>query len=120
MNVKEINPNGFAKLYQYLAATFLFTALTVWIIVAYQIQIVEHEPCSTDGECNDEPSQYTYFAFGGGDVGGEGGRFKHLNLRDRFFWPVALISTLIERRKKLKEIRAQVRTDTSKVAQFCL
>ena len=118
MNIKEINTDSYAHLYQYVAAAVAFTAMTVWIIVACQIQIKEPEPCSADGEAADERSQYTYFAFGGGD-GNDGRRFKHLNLWDRLTWPIVLISTMIERRKKLKEMRAQ-RVDTIKLAQFCI
>lgn len=121
MNVKEINPESFAKLYQYVAAAVTFTAITVWIIVAYQIQIKEPEPSSaSEGETADERSQYTYFAFGGGDGGSDRGRFKHLNLWDRISWPIVLISTMIERRRKLKERRAQTRIDASKLAQLYL
>jgi len=120
MNIKEINQDSYAKLYQYVAAAISFTAITVWIIVAFQIQIKEpEEPCSADGAVADERSQYTCFAFGGGGGGtNDGRRFKHLNLWDRLTWPIVLISTMIERRKKLKEMRAQ-RVDTIKLAQFC-
>ena len=75
---------------------------------------------ASDGEVDDERSQYTYFVFGGGKEGNDRERFKHLNLWDRLSWPVVLISTMIERRRKLKERRAQTRIDASKLAQFCL
>jgi hypothetical protein len=119
MNVKEINIDAHAHLYQYAAAAVAFTAMTVWIIVACQIQIKEPEPCSADDEAADERSHYTYFAFEGGDGGNDGRRFKHLNLWDRLTWPIVLISTMIERRRKLKEMRAQ-RVETIKLAQFCI
>ena len=95
MNVKEINIDAHAHLYQYTATAVAFTAMTVWIIVACQIQIKEPGPCLAGDEAADERSQYTYFAFGGGDGGNDGRRFKHLNLWDRLTWPIVLISTMI-------------------------
>ena len=119
MNVTEINPDGSGKLHQYIAAAISLTVITVWLIIAYQIQIREPAPCSADSEDTYEPLQYTYFAFGGGGGGDDERPFKHLNFRDRLLWPVVLASTLIERRKKLKEMRAKTGRDTNKLAQFC-
>ena len=114
-----MNKDSHPRLYHYIVTAFTLTAFTIWMIVAYQIQIKEPDPSSaSDGEVTDERSQYTYFVFGGGEVGSERKRFKHLNLWDRLSWPVVLISTMIERRRKLKERRAQTRIDASKFAQF--
>jgi len=109
MNVKEINPESLGKVSQYIAIAVALTAITIWVIVAYQIQIKEPEP--SGDESSDNLSSYSYFAFGGG--GQDKRPFRHLNLWARLSWPVVLISTLIERRRRLDDRRAPTRIYTS-------
>ncbi|KAJ3512652.1 hypothetical protein NLJ89_g3406 [Agrocybe chaxingu] len=70
MNVTVINPESFATLPQYVVAAISLTLLTIWIIVAYQIQIKAPPPTSADagekdgGEKSEQASEYTYHGFG--------------------------------------------------------
>jgi hypothetical protein len=111
MNVKEINPKSLATVSQYLATAISLTAITIWMIVAYHIQIKGPEP--SGDESTDEFSLYSYFAFGGAGEGNDKRPFRHLNVWTRLSWPVVFFSTLIERRKRLNDRRAPARIDTS-------
>lgn len=116
MNVTEINPDGLVDLAHYVAVAIPLTIVTIWIIVAYQIQITEsssREPVECDDE-QDEPSPLrTFYGFGrGNNKAGEGATMKQLDMWDRLWWPVLLISSIIDKIKRRKERAKKTRIHT--------
>ncbi|CAA7262488.1 unnamed protein product [Cyclocybe aegerita] len=113
MNVTIINPESFATLPQYVVAAISLTLLTIWIIVAYQIQIKAPPPTSADadekdgGEKSEQASEYTYHGFGKSREETTE-RFMKLDLWGRLGWPVLLLFSFLERRKWFKERRARL------------
>jgi len=79
MNIININPNGGTTLWEYFALSLPLTILSIYIIVAYQLDIkIPQRKSSNDGTPE-----------------GEGTEDKDLTLWDRVFWPVVLVSLLL-------------------------
>lgn len=101
MNVAELSPGTYGTLGHYVATAIPFTIFTIWIIVAYQIQI--RDPHSAEGlleepiEKTEEPGPLLQ----GQKVAG----FRRMDLWERLWWPAILVSTMMERRKQRRETR---------------
>ncbi|KAH9476036.1 hypothetical protein JR316_0011605 [Psilocybe cubensis] len=117
MNVREINPDGNVDLPHYIAAAIPLTAVTIWIIVAYQIQITEPQMRNAAAEAAglpNEESKYAFYRFG--KHSGRNSDEKQLDIWARLWWPVILISSMTNQMKrKWKERRTQTRIDTIQV-----
>lgn len=117
MNVREINPESLVDLPHYIAAAIPLTALTIWIIVAYQIQLTEPRMRNAAAESAGLPkeeSRYAFYGFGkrgGGDAGE-----KQLDIWARLWWPVILFSSMLNQMKRRwKERGTQTRVDTIQI-----
>lgn len=106
MNIDEIAPGSVPTLGRYIATAIPLTILTIWIIVAYQIQIRDPQ---TEQNLSGVP-------FDEGGLLGTNTQlrpgFKHLDIWDRVWWPAVLMSTFIERRKIRNERRKPQRIHT--------
>ncbi|KAF8178471.1 hypothetical protein BJ912DRAFT_908008 [Pholiota molesta] len=108
MNIAELNPGSYGTLAHYMATAVPFTIFTIWIIVAYQIQIKD-------------PHGATDAAVERGAHAGSGALLqehravglRRLAFWERLWWPVLLMSTMMERQRLRKERRrAMTRVST--------
>jgi len=102
MNVTILQPKDQvnATLSQYFAVAVPLTIITIWIIVAFQIQMKEPPPWRAEEDDKvDTASRYSYNR----NNTAESEVIKQLNVWDRLLWPVALLSTMLDRRKRRKE-----------------
>lgn len=115
MNVVEINPDGLGTLGHYAAVALPLTAVTIWIIVAYQIQIKDpraellaetapKQPNMTHTVDADEPTP-PFYTMGIPDRQGPMTGYKRLDLWSRIWWPAVMVSTMMERRNSRREMQ---------------
>lgn len=106
MNIVEINPKGAGTLGQFLAAALSLTALSVYVIVAYQIEIKVPRAIVED---EDEATTSPYV--------GHARRRKRreseeeilkMTAVERAFWPIVLIRTLLNRWKRKSERKSLI------------
>ncbi|KAF8874421.1 hypothetical protein BD779DRAFT_1566722 [Infundibulicybe gibba] len=83
MNIEEINPGSLGTLPHYFEAAIPMTAVTIWIIMAFQYT----KPRQRD----DDES--------GGGYGTNKGDEQRMGFWARFWWPATLIADLFERRE---------------------
>jgi len=107
MNIVEINPEGAGTLGQFLAVALSLTALSTYIIVAYQIEIKVPRAVVEDDD-DDVISPY---------APGHARRSKRreseedilkMTALERAFWPIVLIRTLLDRWKRKKERKSLI------------
>lgn len=108
MNIVEINPNGAGTLGQFLATALSLTTLSVYVIVAYQIEI-KVPRAVVENEDEDEATTTHY--------GGHARRHKRreseeeplkMTALERAFWPIVLIRTLLDRWKRKNERKSSI------------
>jgi hypothetical protein len=121
MNVVEINPDGLATLAHYAAVAIPLTAVTIWIIVAYQIQIkdpraellaetvYEQAGASTTEIPDVGERTLPVPSLGVPNKQGPKVGYKRLDLWSRILWPAVMISTMIERRNSKREMQQTCR-----------
>lgn len=116
MNVDEINPGTLANLPHYVAIALPLTAVTIWIIVAYQIQITEPRirsggnEASGGFEAGKPASRYTFYGFGPSRE--NDATERRLDIWGRLWWPIILLSSALDKMKqKRKERSARTRID---------
>ncbi|KAF6752905.1 hypothetical protein DFP72DRAFT_903974 [Ephemerocybe angulata] len=130
MNIVEINPEGSASnmtLAKYFAVALPLTFVTIWIVIAYQIQIEDPRMSKVDkvGALPGNAMSNVH-----GPVGGHGHipkeatwksevaakarapRYRRLGAFSRLLWPFFLTMSMLERRK-LVESRAKHRQATA-------
>jgi hypothetical protein len=74
MNIKPINPAGDTTLWEYFALSLPLTIISIYVIVAYQLDIkIPQRKSSDDGTPEDE---------------GTKNYMKELTFWNRVFWPV--------------------------------
>lgn len=93
MNIIPINPQGATTTWEFFALTVPLTILSSYVIVAYQLEIrVPQQPSDDDDgivETEDSSDKMT---------------LKKLSFWKRVFWPVVLVSVLLDRLKaRVKE-----------------
>ncbi|KAF4609856.1 hypothetical protein D9613_010436 [Agrocybe pediades] len=111
MNVSEINPEGLMDLAHYVAVAIPLTIVTIWIIVAYQIQITESSIRDTDDSQAEPSSSHTFYGYGKrtADGGGNGVKVKELDMWDRLWWPVLLMSSIVDKIKRRRQRASKTR-----------
>lgn len=88
MNVVNINPGGDTTLWEYFALSLPLTVLSIYIIVAYQLDIkIPRGKSSDDGTPEGEDTENR----------------KELTFWNRVFWPVVLVSLLLVMLKSKKK-----------------
>ena len=101
MNVTALNPGSYGTLAKYIATAVPLTVVTIWVIVAFQIQIPDpHADKAVKAQTSKGPL----------DEGGlldqrqTAAGFKRLDLWERIWWPIVLLSTFMERRRIRNEM----------------
>lgn len=100
MNIGEINPGTKGTLLHFFAAVIPLTLITIWLIVAYQIQATlprfrfnrdEDEGAEAEG------LEKSYGLYDGSTP------LKTLSWWTRLSWPVVLVSSLFEKKNRKKQ-----------------
>ncbi|EDR06191.1 uncharacterized protein LACBIDRAFT_300414 [Laccaria bicolor S238N-H82] len=102
MNIREINPGTKGTLLHFFVAVIPLTLITIWLIVAYQIQATIPRlkfKRSEDEGAEAEDLEGRYMLYDGTT------RLKTLSWWTRLSWPVVLVSSLFE--KKIWKKRRQ-------------
>ncbi|KAF9473382.1 hypothetical protein BDN70DRAFT_867464 [Pholiota conissans] len=103
MNVTELSPGSYGTLAHYFATAIPFTIFTIWIIVAYQIQI--RDPRSAEGLLQEEEEPVESKDLGGLLQNPQVAAFRRMDFWERLWWPAILVSTMMERKKLRQELR---------------
>jgi hypothetical protein len=88
MNIVNLNPDGGTTLWEYFALSLPLTILSIYIIVAYQLDVKIPQRKSSD---NGIPE--------GEDIEDK----KELTFWNRVFWPVVLVSLFVDMLKSKKK-----------------
>lgn len=120
MNVKELtgDSQSHTTIPHYVALSIPLTAITIWIIVAYQIQITEPRirpggSENSNSEAGKRTSRYHFYGFG--TSGGNDATERRLDIWGRLWWPVILLSSAWDKMRQnnnSKERGAQTRIDS--------
>jgi hypothetical protein len=106
MNIAELNPGSYGTLAQYMAIAVPFTIFTIWIIVAYQIQI--RDPHGAEGASDAAVERGAHAGSGALLQERRAVVLRRLAFWERLWWPVLLMSTMMERQRLRKERRRAV------------
>ena len=99
MNIREINPGTKGTLLHFLAAVIPLTLITIWLIVAYQIQATT--PRFNLNRDEDEGADAEGLERRHGLYDGTT-PLKTLSWWTRLSWPVVLVSSLFEKKDRKK------------------
>jgi len=100
MNIGEINPGTKGTLLHFFAAVIPLTLITIWLIVAYQIQATLPRFKFSRNEDEDDEAEgleRRYVLYDGTT------RLKTLSWWTRLSWPVVLVFSLFEKRNRKKQ-----------------
>ncbi|TFK31606.1 hypothetical protein BDQ12DRAFT_707942 [Crucibulum laeve] len=103
MNVVEINPGSGPTLSQYFATAIPLTAITIWIVVAFQIQI-KQSPAEVAVEINDSETEEKVKRVTTPEPSNVRA-LKKLGLWSRLGWPAVLFSALFQERMERRRQR---------------
>ncbi|KAF8181582.1 hypothetical protein BJ912DRAFT_979394 [Pholiota molesta] len=103
MNIAELNPGSYGTLAHYMAIAVPFTIFTIWIIVAYQIQI--RDPHGAEGASDAAVERGAHAGSGALLQERRAVGLRRLAFWERLWWPVLLMSTMMERQRLRKERR---------------
>ncbi|KJA17687.1 hypothetical protein HYPSUDRAFT_46166 [Hypholoma sublateritium FD-334 SS-4] len=101
MNVTALNPGSYGTLAKYIATAVPLTVLTIWVIVAFQIQIPDPH---ADKVVKAQRSEGSLDEGNLLDQRQTAAGFKRLDLWERIWWPIVLLSTFMERRRLRNEM----------------
>jgi hypothetical protein len=100
MNIGEINPGTKGTLLHFFAAVIPLTLITIWLIVAYQIQTtIPRFKFNRDGDEDAEADglERRYVLYDGTTP------LRTLSWWTKLSWPVVLVSSLFERKNRKKQ-----------------
>lgn len=85
LNVQEVNPGTYAKLWYYVASALPTTLLTIWVMGALLLPTMAYDVNASAAQARMQNGGYNWFS--------------------RLFWPVILIQTSLTDKAKNRRIR---------------